>query len=133
MLFYRESLALATFALISTIVLRKLQVMSTEMPNWITFIIVFVLNNKIGRFLILNDEEFKIADENMVTEDSSDFPKSGMRLRESSWRYFAAIVEWLSLFCVFFHLRRYLNYSSADRLIKNKTFLFKIIFDNLWH
>ncbi|CAL1681656.1 unnamed protein product [Lasius platythorax] len=97
MLFYRDSLALATFALILTTLLRKLQNMSTDMPNWISSTTMFVLNNRAGRFLVLNDEESKIAGESIGIEDSSDSPKSGMK---ESWRYFAAIVEWLSFFCV---------------------------------
>ncbi|XP_029155415.1 neuronal acetylcholine receptor subunit alpha-5-like [Nylanderia fulva] len=97
MLFYRDSLALATFALILTTLLRKLQNMSTDMPNWISSMTMFVINNRAGRFLILNDEESKIAGDSIVIEDSSDLPKSGIK---ESWRYFAAIVEWLSFFCV---------------------------------
>lgn len=97
MLFYRDSLALATFALILTTLLRKLQDISTDMPNWISSTTMFVLNNKAGRFLILNDEESKIAGENIIIEGSTDLPKFGTN---KSWRYFAAIVEWLSFFCV---------------------------------
>ncbi|KAL6429102.1 hypothetical protein ACFW04_008111 [Cataglyphis niger] len=97
MLFYRDSLALATFALILTILLRKLQDMSTDMPNWISSTTMYILSNKAGRFLILNDKESKIANESIIIEDSSDLPKSEMK---ESWRNFAAIVEWLSFFCV---------------------------------
>lgn len=96
-LFYRDSLALATFALILTTLLRKLQNMNADMPNWISSTTMFVINNRAGRFLILNDEESKIAGDSIVIEDSSDLPKSGIK---EPWRYFAAIVEWLSFFCV---------------------------------
>lgn len=97
-LFYRDSLVLATFALILTALLRKLQNMSTEMPSWISSTTIFILSNRAGRFLVLNNEESKI-DGGIVTEDSSDLSKFGMR-KESSWRNFAAIIEWLSFFCV---------------------------------
>ncbi|XP_011641218.1 acetylcholine receptor subunit alpha-like 2 [Pogonomyrmex barbatus] len=100
LLFYRDSLSLATFALILTVLLRKLQDMSIEMPSWISSTTTFVLNNKAGRFLILNNEESKIIDGDIVNEDGSNLPKSGMEMKESSWRHFAAIVEWLSFFCV---------------------------------
>ncbi|KAL6255301.1 hypothetical protein P5V15_013641 [Pogonomyrmex californicus] len=99
-LFYRDSLSLATFALILTVLLRKLQDMSIEMPSWISSTTTFVLNNKAGRFLILNNEESKIIDGDIVNEDGSNLPKSRMEMKESSWRHFAAIVEWLSFFCV---------------------------------
>ncbi|KAG5323126.1 ACH1 protein, partial [Acromyrmex heyeri] len=98
MLFYRDSLMLATFALILTALLRKLQNMSMEMPSWISSTTTFILNNKAGRFLVLNDEESKIADGGIVTEDNSDTPKSEMK--KESWRHFTAIIEWLSFFCV---------------------------------
>ncbi|KAL0108459.1 hypothetical protein PUN28_015183 [Cardiocondyla obscurior] len=100
MLFYRESLALATFALILTALLRKLQNMSLDMPNWMFSITTFILSNKAGRILVSNDEESKIVGESIVAEDSSDLPKYKMKIKESSWRYFATIIEWLSFFCV---------------------------------
>ncbi|XP_024883607.1 neuronal acetylcholine receptor subunit alpha-5-like [Temnothorax curvispinosus] len=102
LLFYRESLALATFAIILTALLRKLEDMSTEIPNWISFTTAFVLNNKAGRFLILKDDESncKIIDRDIVTEENLDAPKSEISTKESSWKYFAAIIDWLSFFCV---------------------------------
>ncbi|XP_014467977.1 PREDICTED: neuronal acetylcholine receptor subunit alpha-3-like [Dinoponera quadriceps] len=100
MLFYRESLALATFVLLLTALLRKLQDMSMEAPSWIMSTTTFVLNNRAGRFLLLNDEESKITGEGAAAEENPDVPRSGVRTKESSWRHFAAIVEWLSFFCV---------------------------------
>lgn len=99
-LFYRDSLALATFALILTALLRKLQNMTIEAPTWISSTTIFVLSNRAGRLLLHNDEESKIAGESAAVEENSDVPRSGMRTKESSWRHFAAIVEWLSFFCV---------------------------------
>ncbi|XP_012521970.1 neuronal acetylcholine receptor subunit alpha-2 [Monomorium pharaonis] len=100
LLFYRDSLALATFALILTVFLRKLQNMSMEMPSWMSSTTTFILSNRAGQFLILNDEESKIASGDSVTENSSDLPKSEIKMKESSWRHFSAIIEWLSFFCV---------------------------------
>lgn len=71
--------------------------MSTEIPNWISFITTFVLRNKAGRFLILDDDESKTAGRD--TEENLDVPKSEMNF-EKSWKYFAAIIDWLSFFCV---------------------------------
>lgn len=90
---------LATFALILTALLRKLQSMNMEMPSWMSSTTMFILNNRAGQFLVLNDEESKRTGGN-IAEDNSDLPKSGIRMKESSWRHFAAIVEWLSFFCV---------------------------------
>lgn len=99
-LFYRDSLAMATFAIILTVLLRKLQGTNVEVPSWISSATTLVLSNKAGRFLVLDDEESKIADG--VTEENSDLPKSEMKMKESSWRHLAAIIEWLSFFCVAF-------------------------------
>ncbi|XP_025991650.2 neuronal acetylcholine receptor subunit alpha-9-like [Solenopsis invicta] len=98
MLFYRASLALATFATLLMALLRKLEDMSTDVPNWISFTITFVLINKAGRFLILNDKS-KMANRITITEKSSDISNSE-RSKESSWKHFAAIIDWLSFFCV---------------------------------
>jgi len=98
-IFYRESLALATFAIILTAVLRKLEDMNTQIPNWIWFITTLILSNKVGRFLILKDES-KMGGKDIMTEESSDVPKSEMNMKESTWKYFAAIIDWLSFFCV---------------------------------
>lgn len=99
-MFYRESLVLATFALILTALLRKLQSMNMEMPSWMSSTTTFILSNRAGRFLVLNDEESNRTDGGIITEDSSNLPKSGIKMKESSWRHFAAIIEWLSFFCV---------------------------------
>ncbi|XP_011690759.1 PREDICTED: neuronal acetylcholine receptor subunit alpha-5-like isoform X2 [Wasmannia auropunctata] len=100
LIFYRESLALATFAIILTAVLRKLEAMSTQIPNWISFTTTIVLSNKAGRFLILKDDEFKMAGKDIATEESSDVSKSEMNTKKLFWKYFAAIIDWLSFFCV---------------------------------
>ncbi|KYM82835.1 Neuronal acetylcholine receptor subunit alpha-5 [Atta colombica] len=97
LLFYRESLALATFVMILTAMLRKLENMSTQTPNWILFTTTFVLSNKVGRFLILKNN--KIADKDVETEGSSE---SEISLKESSWKYFATIIDWLFFFCLIF-------------------------------
>ncbi|XP_067203901.1 neuronal acetylcholine receptor subunit alpha-3-like isoform X1 [Linepithema humile] len=100
MLFYQESLALAIFAVILTTLLRKLENMSTEMPNWISSSITLVLNNKAGRFLVLKDEDSKITDEDTATEENSDVAKSQVKMKRLSWKYFAVIIDWLSFFSV---------------------------------
>ncbi|XP_018351240.1 PREDICTED: neuronal acetylcholine receptor subunit alpha-5-like [Trachymyrmex septentrionalis] len=101
LLFYHESLALATFAMILTAMLRKLEDMSTQTPSWILFITTLVLSNKVGRFLILKNDKSKI-DRDVETEESSDVTESEISLKELSWKYFATIIDWISFFCVIF-------------------------------
>ncbi|KMQ92065.1 neuronal acetylcholine receptor subunit alpha-3 [Lasius niger] len=99
-IFYGESVALATFAIILTILLRKLEDMNTKMPNWISSTTMFILSNRAGRFLIVKDNETKMADENTVTEGNSNVLKSEAKMKEPSWRHFATIIDWLSFICV---------------------------------
>ncbi|KAK2576812.1 hypothetical protein KPH14_005447 [Odynerus spinipes] len=99
LLFYRDSLALAAFALILTALLRKLQNMSIDAPSWVSNTTTFVLNNRAGRFLILSDDESKASTTGILsneTDENSDLPKANDGRKESSWRHFAAIVEWMS-------------------------------------
>ncbi|XP_033321167.1 nicotinic acetylcholine receptor alpha9 subunit isoform X1 [Megalopta genalis] len=100
-LYYRDSLALAVFALILTAVLRKIQSMNIEAPYWISSTTSFILNNRAGRFLILTGEDSKRILNN-EQDDNGDPPKTEDATKNSSWRHFAAISEWLSFFVVVF-------------------------------
>lgn len=100
MLFYQESLALAIFVVILTAILRKLEDMSTEIPNWVLSLIILVLNNKTGRFLVLKNEESKITNKDTTTKEHSDIAKS-LKIKES-WKHFTVIIDWLFFFCVVF-------------------------------
>ena len=100
LLYYRDSLALAVFAFILTAALRKIQDSSVQVPKWISSTTSFVLSNRAGRFLILTEDEDSSRILAGETEDNSDLPNAPARSAESSWRHFAAIVEWLSFFAV---------------------------------
>lgn len=73
--------------------------MNIEAPYWISSTTSFILNNRAGRFLILTDDDSSriLSSE---SEDNVDLPKVAEKSKESSWRHFAAIVEWLSFFIV---------------------------------
>lgn len=101
-LFCRDSWALATFVLILTVLSRKLQDISTEMPSWASSVTIFVLSNRAGRFLILTEEESKMITGDIANDRDSNVPESGATTRKSSWKHFVVIVDWLSLFCVTF-------------------------------
>jgi len=92
---------LATFALILTAVLRKLQDVSIEMPNWISSATAFVLSNRAGRFLILTEEEYRMDGDSTI-DRNLDVPESRLTAKKWSWKYFVVIIDWLSLFCVVF-------------------------------
>ncbi|XP_076621254.1 nicotinic acetylcholine receptor alpha9 subunit [Colletes latitarsis] len=101
MLYYRDSLILAVFAFVLTALLRKIQEMNIEVPRWISSTTSFVLSNKAGRFLVLTEEDSSRILSSEV-DDNSDSPKTETISKESSWRHFAAIIEWLSFFIVVF-------------------------------
>ncbi|XP_053996969.1 uncharacterized protein LOC128886285 [Hylaeus anthracinus] len=99
LLYYRDSLALAVFALILTALLRKMLTMNIEVPHWVSSTTSFVLSNRAGRFLVLGDEDSnRILGTEM--DDNIDSPKTEATSKESSWRQLAAIIEWLSFFVV---------------------------------
>lgn len=100
-IFYGESIALAVFVIIITVLLRKLEVTNTEMPNWISSTTMFVLSNKTSRFLILKDDEIKV-DKDIITEGNSNVPKSEVEMKKLSWKHFTTIIDWLSFICVIF-------------------------------
>ncbi|XP_017758780.1 PREDICTED: uncharacterized protein LOC108549775 [Eufriesea mexicana] len=105
LLYYRNSLLLAVFALMLTALLRKMQEINIEVPYWISTTTSFVLSNRAGRFLILADDDSKLSTERILsgeTEDNSELPKPRTSPKESSWRHFAAIIEWLFFFLVIF-------------------------------
>lgn len=99
-IFYGESIILAAFAIVITVLLRKLEDLNTKMPNWISFMTTFALSNNTSRFLILKDNETKMTDENIMTEGNSNVPKSETEMKEPSWKHFATIIDWLSFICV---------------------------------
>ncbi|XP_072764165.1 neuronal acetylcholine receptor subunit alpha-3-like [Anoplolepis gracilipes] len=100
LIFYGDSIALAVFTIILTTLLRKLEAMNTEMPNWISSTIMFVLSSRTSRFLILKDNEIKMTDEDTVTEGNSNVSKYKVEMKELSWKHFATIIDWLSFICV---------------------------------
>ncbi|PBC34052.1 Neuronal acetylcholine receptor subunit alpha-5 [Apis cerana cerana] len=103
LLYYKDSLALSVFALILTALLRKMQEMNIEVPYWISTTTSFVLSNRAGRFLILTENDTKLSSQGILgeeVENNSEVSKS--RTKESAWRHFAAIIEWLSFFIVIF-------------------------------
>ncbi|CAL7939608.1 unnamed protein product [Xylocopa violacea] len=103
LLYYRDSLALAVFALVLTALLRKLQETSIEVPYWISTTTSFVLSNRAGRFLVLTNDSSKSSAGGILgneTDDNSDLPTAVASSKDSPWRQFAAIIEWLSFFVV---------------------------------
>ncbi|XP_033219703.1 neuronal acetylcholine receptor subunit alpha-5-like isoform X2 [Belonocnema kinseyi] len=101
--FYQNSLALAVFSMVLTILLRNLQVVTTSSPNWISSLAVFVLRYRLGRLFILSDEEAKyfveVEEETENNAESMQYVTIATK-KEDTWKRFAKILECLSFFCV---------------------------------
>lgn len=105
MTFYQNSLALAVFSMVLTILLRNLQVVTTSSPKWIALVAVFVLRYRLGRLFLLRDKEEKCFVEiEEETDNNAEFMQSVAiaTKNKDTWKRFAKIVECLSFFCVMF-------------------------------
>ena len=104
-LFYRDSLILATFTMILTMVLRKVYAAKIAPPGWIVTTVSYVANNRAGRFFLLDNAEssskYLIGDQEGISDTASLTPTAGRNAE--TWRKLVLIVEWLSFFVVLFH------------------------------
>ncbi|XP_058803962.1 neuronal acetylcholine receptor subunit alpha-2-like isoform X2 [Phymastichus coffea] len=105
LLFYRDSMVLATFAMIVTALLRKLQVANSSAPGWIVSTVTFMASNRAGRFLLLDNADVK-AELSNAERDSEDTVESAnvavTKKHDDSWRKLAIIVEWIAFFATTF-------------------------------
>ena len=103
-LFYRDSLILATFTMILTTVLRKVHAAKIAPPGWIVTTVSYVANNRAGRFFLLDNAEGSgkdlVGDEEGVSNTVTSTLAAGRN--GESWRKLVLIVEWLSFFVALF-------------------------------
>lgn len=102
-IFYRDSLILAAFALIMTIVFRKLQMTTATAPKWISYVVSTLGYYRLLRFLVINDEDSKGSfelEEEIEDNVESVQSTSSDSSNEKIWHGFANLLEWLSLFSI---------------------------------
>ncbi|XP_033219961.1 neuronal acetylcholine receptor subunit alpha-5-like isoform X2 [Belonocnema kinseyi] len=104
LVFYRDSLVLAAFALIMTIVFRKLQMINTAAPNWIFFIVSILKDYRLARFLVTSDQELKdsCGSETEIEDSVESIQTVTVETnKEKTWSCFSTFMEWMSLFSIF--------------------------------
>ncbi|XP_024946149.1 acetylcholine receptor subunit alpha-like [Cephus cinctus] len=99
LIFYRDSLAMAGFAIFLTTFLRQLHAISRPAPGWISSINTFILNNKVGQIFLLNTLDPK-ASAGLETEadDNSGLVqlRTSSRDNDQSWSLMAIFIGRLS-------------------------------------
>ena len=103
MVFYRDSLVLAAFALITTIVFRKLQMTTSTAPKWIFFVVSILEDYRLVRFLVTNDQEPKgsCGSESEIEDNVESVQSMASETnKEQMWSRFANFIEWMSLFSI---------------------------------
>ncbi|XP_033178680.1 neuronal acetylcholine receptor subunit alpha-5, partial [Bombus impatiens] len=100
-LFYEKSLALATFSLILTSILRYMHEINAEAPAWISVTTVKVLKSRIGQIFLLSILDPKVsATIEMNVDDNTNLVSSNKK--ESTWRYTSVVIGWLAFLTVLF-------------------------------
>lgn len=101
-MFYHNSMILATVALILTCFLRKLIVLKTSPPLWISSTISKIFVNKYGQILLPLIFDLK-ASARIVEDgdDSSDLIHSDIS-KKSNWNDVIILLGWITLFCFIF-------------------------------
>ncbi|XP_068975849.1 acetylcholine receptor subunit beta-like [Bombus flavifrons] len=100
-LFYEKSLALATFSLILTSILRYMHEINTEAPAWISVTTVKVLKSRIGQIFLLSILDPKVsATIEMNVDDNTNLVSPNKK--ESTWRYTSVVIGWLAFLTVLF-------------------------------
>ncbi|XP_051164342.1 neuronal acetylcholine receptor subunit alpha-5-like isoform X2 [Leptopilina boulardi] len=109
---YEGSLSISAFNLIMTIILRKLNTITTS-SKWISSIAAYVLKYKIGRLFVLDDIETKCFVDNEEDEDDNNLQYISKSTPNNIWKYFAKILQCLSFFSIFLtYIIMFLSYAS---------------------
>ena len=97
-------MVLAAFALIMTVVFRKLQTTTASAPKWIFSSISLLGNYRLLQFLVTSNQELKeLRESGAETEDNMESVQSieSEFDKKQVWSSFANFLEWMSLFSIF--------------------------------
>ncbi|KOC58999.1 Neuronal acetylcholine receptor subunit alpha-2 [Habropoda laboriosa] len=101
LLFYENSLALATFTLILTSVLRHMQELTAQAPVWISSITVSILKSRVGQVFLVSILDPKASARiEMNVDDNTNLVSFDKQ--ETTWRYTSVLIGWLAFVSVFF-------------------------------
>ncbi|CAK9824062.1 5-hydroxytryptamine receptor 3A [Anthophora retusa] len=100
LIFYENSLILATVALILTSVLRHVQELTAEAPCWLSSVTITILRSRVGQVFLASilDPRASARIETNVDDNAQlvSFDK-----QKTTWRYTSILIGWLAFISVF--------------------------------
>nr|XP_012150626.1 PREDICTED: neuronal acetylcholine receptor subunit alpha-6-like isoform X1 [Megachile rotundata] len=101
LLFYENSLVLATFSLILTSLLRHMQELNTDAPVWLSSTTATILKSRVGQIFLVSILDPKVsATMEMNADDNTNLVSYDKK--ESTWKYTSILIGWLAFFAVLF-------------------------------
>ncbi|CAL7939611.1 unnamed protein product [Xylocopa violacea] len=101
LLLYENSLALATFSLMLTSILRYLQELNRDAPEWISSSTVLILKSRIGQIFLMSILDPKVSARIELNADDNTNLVS-LDNRVSTWTYVSILVGWFAFLIVSF-------------------------------
>lgn len=97
-LYYENSLSLATFSLLLTMILSKLEKSNTKAPEFLTSITSDILKSKMGKVLFINmlDPKAYVG----LKEVEDDTILIATKKKEHPWKYVTILIGWISFIVV---------------------------------
>ncbi|XP_076283869.1 nicotinic acetylcholine receptor beta2 subunit isoform X2 [Lasioglossum baleicum] len=98
---YEDSLILATFSLVLTILLRHMQEMTIKAPSWLSSIVITSLKSRVGQIFLVNFSDPKLSAQIVSNNDDNTNLVSFDKV-ELTWRYTSIVIGWLAFVIVLF-------------------------------
>lgn len=96
---YENSLALATFSLGVTILLRHMQDMTIKAPSWLSSIVNTSLKSRVGQIFLVNLSDPKLS-AHIVSNNDDNTNLVSFDKVELTWRYTSIVIGWLAFVIV---------------------------------
>ncbi|XP_044581807.1 neuronal acetylcholine receptor subunit alpha-2-like [Cotesia glomerata] len=102
LIFYHSSMILATSALILTCIFRKLVILKTSPPTWVSSTILTVLVNKYGQVLLSLIFDLKASAKILEDGDDSNDLINSEFSKTTTWNDVIVLLNWIILICFVF-------------------------------
>ncbi|XP_033220606.1 acetylcholine receptor subunit beta-type acr-3-like [Belonocnema kinseyi] len=128
LLFYENSLMLAGFTLLLTVILCKLQKLNKEAPKFLTSAATYVLKSRIGQVFLVNILDPKVY--MGLNEIEDDAILTTPAKKKQTWKYVSILIGWISFTGVLIiYFVMLINNIPRDSSYYNSD-LFEIVFRN---
>ncbi|XP_051164275.1 acetylcholine receptor subunit beta-type acr-3-like [Leptopilina boulardi] len=97
LLYYENSLLLAAFSLLLTVILAKLEKSNTKVPQFLMSITNNILNSKIGKLLFINMLDPKAYS---GLKESDDSILLNTIKKENSWKWITIFISWIAFIII---------------------------------